>query len=114
MSPNHVREETRMSNTFSVRNGTASGRESLCRTCRHAHVQTGYADSEEEVRCGYFYDQPRLVSFAVSLCTGFLDKLTPTLYEMQKIAFVIDVKRNSNIGFAGAAIKVTEPEGDDD
>ena len=104
-----------MSTMITVRNGTAVGRESLCRTCRHAHVQTGYADSEEEVRCGYFYDQPRLVSFAVSQCTDFLDKLTPTLYEMQKIAFVIDVKRGSGkIGFNSKAVKITEPEEDDE
>ena len=103
-----------MSTTFTVRNGTAVGRESLCRTCRHAHIQTGFAESEDEVRCGYFYDQPRLVSFAVSQCTDFLDKLSPTLYEMQKIAFVIDVKRNSKIGFGSAALKITEPGEDDD
>jgi hypothetical protein len=104
-----------MSTTISVRNGTAVGRESLCRTCRHAHMQVGYADSEEEVRCGYFYEQPRLVSFAVSQCTDFLDKLTPTLFEMQKIAFVIETKKRSgNIGFASAETKVTRPEEDDE
>ncbi|GGG95448.1 hypothetical protein [Silvibacterium dinghuense] len=104
-----------MSTTFTVRNGTAVGQESLCRTCRHAHIQTGYADSEEEVRCGYFYDQPRLIPFAVNQCTDFLDKLSPTLYEMQKIAFLIDVKKTRAIaGFGEAAIKVTKPEEDDD
>ena len=104
-----------MSTTFTVRNGTAVGSESLCRTCRHAHIQSGYADSEEEVRCGFFYDQPRIVPFAVSRCTDFLDKLSPTLYEMQKIAFVIDVKKgSSNIGSAGAAVTVARPEEDND
>jgi hypothetical protein len=104
-----------MSTTFTVRNGTAIGSESLCRTCRHAHIQNGYADSEEEVRCGFFYDQPRLVPFAVSQCTDFLDKLSPTLYEMQKIAFVIDVKKAKQIkGFGDAAVTITRPEEDDD
>jgi hypothetical protein len=104
-----------MSTTINVRNGTANGSQSLCRTCRNAHIQTGFADSEEEVRCGYFYEQPHLVSFAVSQCTGFLDKLTPTLFEMQKIAFVIETKKRSgNIGFASAEIKVTRPEEDND
>jgi hypothetical protein len=104
-----------MSSTITVRNGTAVGRESLCRTCRHAHLQIGFANSEEEVRCGFFYDQPRLVSFAVSQCTDFLDKLTPTLFEMQKIAFVIETKKRSgNIGFAGAELKVTRPEDNED
>jgi len=104
-----------MSTTFTVRNGTAAGSESLCRTCRHAHIQTGYADSEEEVRCGFFYDQPRLVPFAVSQCTDFLDKLSPTLYEMQKIAFVIDVKKPKAVaGFGEAAVSITRPEQDDE
>lgn len=104
-----------MSTTISVRSGTVMGQQSLCRTCRHAHIQVGYADSEEEVRCGYFYGQPRLVSFAVSQCTGFLDKLMPTLYEMQKIAFVIDVRKGSvNAGFGGGILKIAKPEEDDD
>ncbi len=104
-----------MNTTISVRNGTAVGQESLCRTCRHAHIQVGYADSEEEVRCGYLFEQPRLVSFAVNQCTDFLDKLTPTLYEMQKIAFVIDVRKgNVNAGFGGGILKIAKPEEDDD
>jgi hypothetical protein len=115
MSLNHVRKETRMSTTVSARNGTAVGQESLCRNCRRAHIQSGYADSEEEVRCGFFYEQPRLVLFAVSQCSDFLDRLSPTLYEMQQIAFVIDVKKgNGRTGFGGATFKVAEPEGDDE
>jgi hypothetical protein len=102
-----------MSTTINVRNGTAVGRESLCRTCRHAHIQTGYAESEEQVRCGYFCEEPILVSFAVSQCSNFLDKLSPTLYEMQKIAFLIDVKSaHARAGFATAAFNVTRPEED--
>src|SRR6201997_4445756 len=45
-----------MSISITVRNGTAIGKESLCRTCRHAHIQLGYPESEEEVRCGYHYE----------------------------------------------------------
>lgn len=96
-----------MSTTISVRNGTAVNRISLCYTCRHAHIRIGFADSEEEVRCGFFYEEPHLVPFAVRECTGFLDKLAPTLYEMEKIAFVIDVKKgNPNAGFAGTTAKI--------
>jgi hypothetical protein len=100
-----------MSSTITVRNGTAVGRESLCRSCCHAHIQTGFAGKEEEVRCGYYYKQPRLVPFAVSKCTDFAAKLTPSLYELQKIALVIDVaQKNSSIGFIGAAFKIVEEE----
>lgn len=104
-----------MSTTINMRNGTAVGQESLCRNCRHAHIQSGYADSEEEVRCGFFHQRPRLVLFAVSLCSDFLDKLSPTLYEMQQIAFVIDVKKgNGRTGFGGAILKVAMLERDDE
>ncbi len=103
-----------MSATITVRNGIAAGSQSLCRSCRNAHIVRGYADSEEEVRCGFFYEEPRVVTFPVSQCTDFLDKLTPTLYEMQKIAFVIDVKRAKAIaGFGDAAVSITRP-GDND
>jgi hypothetical protein len=104
-----------MSATITVRNGTAAGSESLCRTCRNAHIQTGYADSEEEVRCGFFYSAPRRVLFAVSRCTDFVDKLTPTLDEMRDIAFVIDPKKARVIaGFGEAGVVITRPEDNDE
>ncbi len=103
-----------MSTAIFVRNGTAVGRKSLCYTCRRAHIQVGFADSEEEVRCG-FYEKPLLISFAVRECTSFLDKLMPTLYEMERIAFVIDIKKGNPLaGFGGATFKVTKPEADDE
>jgi len=96
-----------MSISITVRNGTAIGKESLCRTCRYAHIQLGYSESEEEVRCGYFGEQPRLVPFPVSQCSDYLSKLAPTLYELEKIAFILDVKNvkvASRVGFAGAGV----------
>ena len=102
-----------MSISLTVRNGTAVGQESLCRTCRHAHIQLGYSESEEEIRCCFFYDQPRLVPFAVNQCSDYLNKLVPTLYEMEKMAFVIDVKKgNPRAGFGGATVLVTKREED--
>lgn len=100
-----------MSISITVRNGTAVGQESLCRTCRHAHIQLGYSESEEEIRCGYFYDQPRLVPFAVNQCSDYLSKLVPTLYEMQKMAFIIDVRKgNPRAGFGGATVLISKRE----
>lgn len=100
-----------MSISMTVRNGTAVGQESLCRTCRHAHIQLGYSESEEEIRCGYFYDQPRLVPFAVNQCSDYLSKLVPTLYEMQKMAFIIDVRKgNPRAGFGGATVLISKRE----
>src|ERR1700744_5646816 len=102
-----------MSISVTVRNGTAVGQESLCRTCRHAHIQLGYSESEEVVRCGYFYEEPKLVSFAVSQCTNYLSKLVPTLHEMEKMAFIIDLKKvNTRAGFGGATVIPRKSEED--
>ena len=60
-----------MAISMTVRNGTVVGQESLCRTCRHAHIQLGYPESEEEIHCGYFYELPRLVPFAVNQCSDY-------------------------------------------
>jgi hypothetical protein len=102
-----------MSISVTVRNGTAVGQESLCRTCRHAHIQLGYSESEEEIRCGYLYEAPRLVPFAVRDCSDYLSKLLPTLTEMEEIAFVIDLKKgNPRAGFGGATVLVGRCEED--
>ena len=95
-----------MGYTISARNGTPVGNTSLCRTCTHAHIQLGYADSEIEVRCGYNYENPRLVPFIVRECTDYASRLVPTVYEMEKIAIIIDSRKfNPNAGFAGAKAK---------
>jgi hypothetical protein len=96
-----------MSISITVRNGTATGKESLCRTCRYASILLGYSESEVEIRCGYFSELPRLVPFPVNRCSDYLSKLVPTLYELEKIAFIIDVKdvkATSRVGFAGAVV----------
>jgi hypothetical protein len=100
-----------MGNTISVRNGTPVGNTSLCRTCTHAHIQLGYADSEIEVRCGYNYENPRLVPFMVRECTDYNNKLVPTVYEMEKIAIIIDLRKcNPNAGFARAKPSSVGPD----
>jgi len=104
-----------MSITLSVRSGTPVGRKSLCYTCRYASIQIGYAASEREIRCGYFTENPRLVTFPVRECSDYLSKLVPTLYELEKIAFIIDVKTvNVRAGFARATISATKSEEDND
>lgn len=104
-----------MAISLTVRKGTAVGQQSLCRTCRHAHIQLGYSESDEEIRCGYFNEGPRLVPFAVSNCTDYLSKLLPTLREMEEMAFVIDLKKGNQIaGFAGALLAADKAEEEDE
>jgi hypothetical protein len=106
--PQPCAQERKMSTAIFVRNGTAVGRKSLCYTCRRAHIQVGFSDCEEEIRCGFYFKEPLVVSFAVRECSNFLDKLTPTLDEMEDIALVINVKKcNVNAGFASATANNT-------
>lgn len=96
-----------MAISITVRNGTPIGKESLCRSCRYASILLGYSESEEEIRCGFYSALPRLVPFPISRCSDYLSKLAPTLYELEKIAFIIDVKdvkATSRVGFAGAVV----------
>ena len=64
--------------------------ESLCRTCRHAHIARGFRQSEEMVLCGY--DTLRAVRFKVADCTDYLDKTIPTRHEMERMAYLIHVE----------------------
>jgi hypothetical protein len=85
-----------------VPNGTPVGNVSLCHTCRHPHIQHGYADSEEQVLCGYLDEQVRPVQFMVRTCTDYPSKLVKTVYEMEKVAFILDAKRitkRRSVGF---------------
>jgi hypothetical protein len=53
------------------------------------------------------------VPFAVNQCSDYLSKLVPTLHEMEKMAFVIDVKKvNARAGFGGATVLVGKCEED--
>ena len=87
-----------------VRSVAGAGQESLCRSCRYASIQIGYSAKEEEIRCCYLREV-RLVTFPVKACTDYLSKETPTVYELEKIAFIIDLNKvaGSKIdGFGGA------------
>jgi len=89
-----------------VRSVTGVGQESLCRSCRYASIQIGYSEKEEEIRCCYLREA-RLVSFPVKVCTDYLSKETPTVCELEKIAFIIDLNKivESKIeGFGGAVL----------
>lgn len=83
-----------------IRSGTPQGAESLCNSCYWAHIQHGFADSEEVVLCA-FLRHARLVPFKVSQCTDYHDKRIPSKREMEDIAWIIRTKDiNRAVGFA--------------
>jgi hypothetical protein len=105
-----------MFSTIHMRNGTPAGNASLCQTCRYAHIQQGYAKSEEQVLCGYFDAQILAVRFAVRSCTHYTNKLEKAVWEMEEVATILDVKKITQRYSAGFGLLPTssKSEAEDD
>jgi hypothetical protein len=102
-----------MGTTLKVQGGTLVEGESLCRTCRHAHIQRGFRQNEEVIFCGY--EGLRAVEFKVAECTDYLDKTVPTRYEMDQMAYLINVEpARKRSGFATAVGFSAMPARDED
>ena len=82
-----------------IRNGRPQVTESLCNSCYWAHIQRGFAESEEIIFCA-FLTPTRLVPFKVSTCTDYNDKRVPSRKDMEEIAWIIRTKDvNRQVGF---------------
>lgn len=89
-----------MSTTIKIQRGTLKEGEPLCRTCRFAHIQRGFRESEEQIFCDYSFATLRLVPFKVAECTDYIDRTVPTRLEMEKMALQINVRpAQKQIGF---------------
>lgn len=83
-----------------IRGGKPEGAESLCNSCYWAHIQRGFAESEEVVLCA-FLRQAHVVTFKVSQCTDYNDKRDPSKADMESIAWIIRTKDiNRPMGFS--------------
>lgn len=82
-----------------IRDGRQPRTESLCNSCYWAHIQRGFAESEEVILCA-FLRPARLVPFKVSHCTDYNDKRVPSRSDMEEIAWIIRTKDvNRQVGF---------------
>lgn len=85
----------------------------LCDTCWNGLIVRGAADSDEQVFCNSL-DAPVKLSMRVVECSRFNDKSQPSLYDLRKIAWVLDVDpERQPIGFLRAA-EWLEKYGDED
>jgi hypothetical protein len=86
--------------TVTIRSGKPQVTESLCNSCYWAHIQRGFAESEEIILCA-FLRPARLVPFRVSMCSDYNDKRVPSKSDMEDIAWIIRTKDvNRQVGFA--------------
>jgi len=93
-----------------IRNGRLQATESLCNSCYWAHIQRGFAESEETILCA-FLRSARLVVFKVSYCSDYNDKRVPSKTDMEEIAWIIRTKDvNRQVGFTKEEIDSEEEE----
>ena len=93
-----------------IRNGKAQTSESLCNSCYWAHIQRGFAESEEVILCA-FLRQAHAVPFKVSYCTDYNDKRVPSKADMEEIAWIIRTKDvNRQVGFSNQAVEEEKQE----
>ena len=96
--------------TVIIRSGKPQTSESLCNSCYWAHIQRGFAESEEAILCA-FLRQAHAVPFKVSYCTDYNDKRVPSKADMEEIAWIIRTKGvNRQAGFANDVEPAAEPE----
>jgi hypothetical protein len=98
--------------TIKVKGGTPEGAQSLCVTCRWAHIVKGFGVSQEKIRCCWLaYNPP--VPFPVSQCSSYDDKRIPSKRDMEQIAWILMTKKaGRTIGFVTAK-EFRQIEGDD-
>jgi hypothetical protein len=83
-----------------VKNGTPLDGPSLCETCTRAFIARGHRECEIVVVCQAM-DPERLINFRVRDCTRYTDKTGQTIYEMEKIALILDPKEIKRVaGFS--------------
>lgn len=93
-----------------IERGAPRTSESLCDSCYWAHIQRGYAESEEIVLCA-FLRPARVVPFKVKQCTDYNDKRIPSKQEMEDIAWIIRTKGvNRSFGFSTASEQPENPD----
>lgn len=107
-------EKIAMTITLKVKNGTLIEGESLCRTCRYAHIQKGFRESEEAIFCEWTTPF-RVVPFKVADCTDYANKLVPSRWELEKMALLINIDpARKPLGFRNAVGFAAKDEEEED
>jgi uncharacterized cysteine cluster protein YcgN (CxxCxxCC family) len=104
-----------MSITLKIKNGTFVEGESLCRTCRSAHIQKGFRESEETIFCTFA--RFRAVPFKVAECTDYENRNVPYRWELEKMALLINVdpaRKRAGFKVGTDAVAHDDVEDDDD
>jgi hypothetical protein len=102
-----------MSTTIKILGAPPEDGESLCRTCRYAHIQRGFRGSEETVFCAYSEAVLRPVKFKVAACTDYTHRALPARWELEQMALLINLEpARKKTGFRQDSGAVAEEDED--
>jgi hypothetical protein len=99
-----------------IKGGTPVGTESLCRTCCHAHIMSGYRESESLTLC-LNVNPNVVVPFVIYECSSYYDRNRPSWLQMQKLAINVTPGPLKRVGFkvsAGFQSAASEADEEDD
>jgi hypothetical protein len=68
----------------------------LCRTCASSTLIEGVAGTQQIKRCGVLDER---VPFPVTACNEWQDRRAASLWDMQQIAWAIEIKGARRVGF---------------
>ena len=104
-----------MSITVRIQGAPPQDGESLCQTCRYAHIQKGFRESEQTVFCGFNDGRLRPIKFKVAACTDYTNRTVPNRWELEQMALLINVSpARKKTGFRVGAGFTAGKEGDDE
>jgi|SRR5580698_1228631 hypothetical protein len=104
-----------MSITVKIQGAPPQDGESLCQTCRYAHIQRGFRESEETVFCGFNDAGLRPVKFRVAACTDYTNRTVPNRWELEQMALLINVPpARKKTGFRVNASSAVQEEDDEE
>jgi hypothetical protein len=86
-----LEDKNLMSITVKIQGAPPQDGESLCQTCRYAHIQKGFRESEETVFCGFNDGGLRPIKFKVAACTDYTNRTVPNRWELEQMALLINV-----------------------
>lgn len=83
-----------------VYGGTPRGVKSLCATCRFGQYMRG-VNLQQDSFCLRLGAPPIRIGYSVELCNGYEDKRSPSIYDMQQIAWSVTSRNRGPVGFKG-------------
>ncbi len=81
-----------------VYGGTPTGNKSMCSTCRFAQNIRG-VNMQQDTFCLRLGNIPTRIGYPVEVCNGYEDKRTPSIYDMQQIAWNVSSRNRGPVGF---------------